>query len=459
MIRKISLAGCFAAAVLACGPVWAQTDAEVMRSIYDEALYRGEAYENLRYLTKEIGSRLSGSPQAAAAVEWGKQLMENYGFDKVYLQPVMVPHWVRGDVEEARIVSEKVGTVSVSIIGLGNSIGTTPGGISAEVIEVTTFDELRAMNRSDVEGKIVFFNRPFDNGLISQGSAYGGAVGQRGGGPIEAAKMGAIGCVVRSMTSNIDDVPHTGGTRYQLNVPQIPAVAISTIGANKLSHMLKNEPSLRFFMETSGKFLEDKLSYNVIGELRGTEMPEEIIVVGGHLDSWDVGEGAHDDGAGAVHTIETLRLLKTIGYKPKRTIRAVLFMNEENGLMGGRKYADVAEEEGQKHLVAIESDSGGFVPRGFTLDADEEKMKKLLSWAHLFTPYLTDRFEKGYGGADIGPLKNQGVPLIGFKPDDQRYFDYHHTAEDTFDKVDDRELHLGAAAMASLVYLIDTHGF
>ena len=458
IMKKLTFTLCLFVAAMGLAQAQSEADKEMIRKIYDEALYRGEAYENLRYLTKEIGARLSGSPQAAAAVEWGRQVMESYGFDTVYLQPVMVPHWVRGDVEQARIVSALQGTVEVNIIGLGNSIGTVPGGISAEVIEVTEFEELQAMDYADVEGKIVFFNRPFDDGLISQGAAYGGAVGQRGSGPVEAAKKGAIGCVVRSMTSNRDDVPHTGGTRYQLNVPQIPAVAISTNDADRLSNMLKKEPSLRFFVETSGKFLEDELSYNVIGELWGSEKPEEIMVVGGHLDSWDVGEGAHDDGAGTVHTIEVLRIFKAMDYRPKHTIRGVLFMNEENGLFGGRKYAEVAETKGENHLVAMESDSGGFVPRGFTMDGEEGQVEKFMGWASLFSPYQADDFGPGGGGADIGPLKNQGVPLIGFRPDGQRYFDFHHTAEDTFEKVDDRELHLGAAAMASLFYLIDQYG-
>ena len=456
MKKSILLVGL---ALLSATSLVAQTADETMiRSIYDEALYRGEAYDNLHYLTQEIGSRLSGSPQAAAAVEWGKQVMEAYGFDTVYLQPVMVPHWVRGSVERARIVSATMGTVDVDIIGLGNSIGTTPGGISAQIVEVTTFEQLREMRDADVKGKIVFFNRPFDDGLISQGAAYGGAVNQRGNGPVEAAKKGAIGCVVRSMTSGKDDVPHTGGTRYQLNVPQIPAVAISTLDADMLSDLLTREPTARLFMETSGKFYEDKLSYNVIGELWGSENPEEIIVVGGHLDSWDVGEGAHDDGAGVVHTLETLRIFKALEYRPKHTIRGVLFMNEENGLRGGREYANQVEAKGEVHIAALESDSGGFTPRGFTLDADEEKLAKFIAWAPLFRPYYADRLEAGYGGADISPLKNQGVPLIGFNPDDQRYFYYHHTAEDTFDKVNRRELHMGAAAMASLVYLIDQYG-
>lgn len=438
----------------------AQTrDESSIRQIFDEALRNGESYAMLDYLCNKVGHRLSGSPGAAAAVEWGRHVMQDYGFDNVYLQPVMVPHWVRGQKEIGRIVnSRKMGTVEVNVCALGGSIGTGPSGISAPVIEVRSFDELRQLGEKNVKGKIVFFNRAMDPTRINTFTGYGGAVDQRGSGASEAAKYGAVGALVRSMGSNLEDYPHTGGLRYAPNVPQIPALAISTRHAELLSKLLKDDSGLQFYMESHCEILPDAPSYNVIGEIKGSEYPEEIIVVSGHLDSWDLGQGAHDDGAGCVQAIEVLRLFKAMGYKPKRTVRAVLFMNEENGLRGGTEYARQALAKKEKHLAAMESDRGGFTPRGFTLSMDDAKKTKVRSWKPLLEPYGLADFSQEGGGADIGPLAPQGVPLMGYLPDSQRYFNYHHTAEDTFDKVDKRELEMGAAAMAAMVYLLDQYG-
>ncbi|MCE7992212.1 MAG: M20/M25/M40 family metallo-hydrolase [Roseivirga sp.] len=436
-----------------------QTDQAMIKKIFDEALENGESYDMLRYLTKRIGGRLSGSPEAAAAVEWSRQQMEAYGFDRVFLQEVMVPHWIRGEKEIGRIVnSRKLGSQSVNITALGNSVGTGPAGTVGQVVEVQDFQELAKLGRANIEGKIVFFNRPMDPKLIDTFSAYGGASGQRGSGPSEAAKYGAIGAVVRSLGSFQDDIPHTGGTRYALNTPKIPAVAISTNDADLLSNLLKDDPELGFYFETHAQMLPDVLSYNVVGEIKGSEFPDEIIVVGGHLDSWDLAEGAHDDGAGCVQSIEVLRIMKSLGYKPKRTIRAVMFMNEENGLRGGRKYAALAEENGENHIAAMESDRGGFLPIGFGISGTPAQQEKLIGWKNLFEPYGIYQFKKGGGGADISPLRTQDVPLIGYLPDSQRYFKYHHTGIDNFEVVNQRELELGAAAMASVIYLIDQHG-
>lgn len=434
-------------------------DVRQVRKIFDEALERGESYEMLRYLTKNIGGRLSGSPEAAAAVEWSRQQMIAYGFDTVYLQPVMVPHWIRGEKEIGRVVnSKKLGTVKMNVTALGNAVGTGPSGTLGQVIEVQDFQELAKFGREKIAGKIVFFNRPMDPKLMDTFSAYSGASNQRGAGPSEAAKYGAIGVIVRSLSSFRDDVPHTGGTRYALNIPKIPAVAISTNDADLLSSLLKDDADLNFYFETHCKMLEDVLSYNVVGELKGSEKPEEIIVVGGHLDSWDLAEGAHDDGAGCVQSIEVLRLMKSIGYKPKRTIRAVMFMNEENGLRGGRKYAELAADNNENHIAAMESDRGGFLPIGFGISGTKNQQDKLLNWRSLFEPYGIYQFKRGGGGADISPLRTQDVPTIGYLPDSQRYFKYHHTGIDNFEVVNQRELELGAAAMASMIYLIDQYG-
>ena len=446
--------------IFSIGQLLAQTSDELtIRRIYDEALNRGKSYEMIEYLTTKVGSRLSGSSGAAAAVEWSRNVMEEFGFDTVYLQPVMVPHWVRGEKEMARIInSKKMGTVDLTVCALGNSVGTGPSGITAHVIEVKNFDALKLLGEAKIKGKIVFFNRPMDPTNIQAFAAYGGAVNQRGSGASEAAKYGAIGVIVRSMGLNQEDYPHTGALSYAPNIPKIPAIAVSTKHAEVLSKLLKDDASLQLYFETHCEMLPDVPSYNVIGELRGSQFPDEIIAVGGHLDSWDLGQGAHDDGTGCVQSIEVLRLFIAMGIKPKRTLRAVMFMNEENGLRGGRQYAKQAETKKEKHLAAIESDRGGFTPRGFTMSATEEVKAKIRNWKPLLEPYGLTDFSQDGGGADISPLAPQGVTLIGYLPDSQRYFNYHHTPEDTFDKVDKRELELGAASMTALIYLIDQYG-
>lgn len=435
-----------------------------IRSLYDLELTQGQSYAMLEYLATRIGARLSGSPGAAAAVEWSRHTLEDFA-DSVWLQPVMVPHWVRGQQEIARIInSKKQGTLDLSVCALGGSVGTGPSGVTAGIVEVKNFEELRQLG-ARVQGKIVFFNRAFEATRINTFSAYMGAVDQRASGPSEAAKYGAVGAIVRSMSSGIEAYPHTGGLRYTPNIPKIPAVAISTKDAELLSRLLKEEKDLQLYLETHCVTLDDAPSFNVIGEIKGSTHPDEIIVVSGHLDSWDLGQGAHDDGAGCVQAIEVLRLFKVLGYKPKRTIRAVMYMNEENGLRGGTEYAKQAEKAQalkgggkQKHIAAMESDRGGFTPRGFTMTAPESVKAKIRSWKPWLEPYGLTDFEQEGGGADIGPLANLNVPLIGYLPDSQRYFSYHHTVEDTFDKVNKRELELGSAAMAALTYLIDQMG-
>jgi carboxypeptidase Q len=433
-------------------------DAKMIKEIYNLELAQGKSYDLLRELCVDVGPRLSGSHGAAAAVEWSRHKMEELGFDSVWLQPVMVPHWVRGQQEIGRILnSKKMGTKDVSITSLGGSIGTGPSGISAAVVEVKNFDELKQLG-TKVQGKIVFFNRSMDPTKINTFAAYGGAVDQRGNGAVEAAKLGAVAVIVRSMGSGIESYPHTGGMRYVTGVKLIPGVAISTKDAELLSKLLKDEKELQFYLETHCQILEDAPSFNVVGEIKGGEYKDEIIVVGGHLDSWDLAQGAHDDGAGCVQSIEVLRLFKAMGYKPKRTIRAVMFMNEENGLRGGAKYAELALKNKEKHIAAMESDRGGFVPRGFTMSGSENIKSIIRNWKPLFEPYDLWDFNQEGGGADISPLISQGVFQIGYLPDSQRYFTIHHTPEDNFDKVDKRELELGSASMAALIYLMDTYG-
>ncbi len=437
-----------------------QTDEKVLREIYTQSLTNGKSYDWLNYLSNQIGGRLSGSLNAEKAVAYTKEELEKIGLDKVWLQPVMVPKWVRGAKEYAYIETEPGKTTTVNICALGGSVATKALGLKANIVEVKSFDELKELGKENVEGKIVFYNRPMQPDLISTFEAYGGCVNQRYSGAVEATKYGAAGVIVRSMNLRLDDLPHTGSMTYD-NIPvekRIPSAAISTNDAELLSTMLELDKSIKFYFKQSCKQFKDVLSYNVIGEITGSEFPNEYMIVGGHLDSWDLGDGSHDDGAGVVQSMDVLRLLKASGIKPKRSIRAVLFMNEENGLRGGNKYAEIAKKKNENHVFALESDAGGFTPRGFSFDCSDANFNQVLNWKPLFKPYLIHYFEKGYGGADIGPLKTDAVVLAGLRPDSQRYFDHHHASNDTFEHVNKRELELGAATMTALVYLFDKYG-
>ncbi|MEM1359829.1 MAG: M28 family peptidase [Bacteroidota bacterium] len=438
-----------------------ENDAFALRAIYDAALSEGECYEWLRHLSKEIGPRLAGSPGAEAAVHSMRRLMDTLGFDTVYLQACTVPRWDRGDPAQGRIVNNSsVGSQPLNVISLGNTVGTGPNGVTAPLVEVFSLDEVESLGRAGIEGRIVFFNRPMDPTQLNTFAAYGGAVDQRGFGLVVAARYGARAVLVRSMTTGLDDVPHTGAVAVVDTVPKIPALAVSTNHAEQL-HRLLGQGEVRVHLKSHGRILPPVPSFNVIGEVRGSTFPEEIILVGGHLDSWDVGEGAHDDGAGVVHSLQVLPLLKKLGHRPQHTFRCVLFMNEENGLAGGRAYWEASDAKQEFHLAAIESDSGGFTPRGFSAQGREDVFTRYYArvneWLPLLEPYgLT--FMTGGSGADISGLKSQGGLLLGFNPDSQRYFDFHHTANDVFENVNKRELELGAASITSLVYLIDKYG-
>ena len=441
----------------------AQQDKQFIRKVFDKSLTEGSCYDDLQHLCKKIGGRLSGSKEAQKAVDWAFNTLNSLGLDAVYKQEVWVPHWERGEKEQAKIITGRGGEIVVPICALGGSVATPIDGIKAGVVEVFTLDELKKIGRKNIEGKFVFFNRPMDPKLIDTFHSYGGCVDQRSSGAAEAAPFGAVGVIVRSMNLRLDDLPHTGTQRYKEGVRQIPTAAISTNGAEQLSQVMKKDPNIQFYMKMSCKTHNDKLSHNVIGEIKGTKYPDEIILIGGHLDSWDTGEGAHDDGAGVVQSIEVLRLFKEMNHQPERTIRCVLWMNEENGARGALQYAEMARKKGEKHLVAIESDRGGFTPRGFTVDGINDAIKdrginRLKSWEQLLEPYNLHKFEKGYGGVDINYLKDQEVTLMGYIPDPQRYFDYHHAPNDNLEAVNKRELELGAASITSLVYLLSKYG-
>ncbi|MFY7840396.1 MAG: M20/M25/M40 family metallo-hydrolase [Lacibacter sp.] len=456
-MRKLQLIFSFC---IAASAVMAQsTDSAMFKRIADDVFTNSTGYENLRILCKKVGPRLSGSPQAAAAVQETYKMMKAMGADTVYLQECMVPHWVRGAKESALLVDAKGKTFSLNICALGNSVGTGKQGIKAEVIEVRSFKELEQLGVAGVKGKIVFYNFPMNPTNVETFRSYGEAGQFRGRGPSMAAKYGAIGAMVRSLASNIDDYPHTGTTTYNDSFPKIPAIAVSTRHAEYISAELKKNKTMQLYFRTECEMLPDVKSHNVIAEIRGTEFPNEVITVGGHLDSWDLAEGAHDDGAGCIQSMEIIRVYKKLGIKPKRTIRVVMFMNEENGLRGGRKYAEVAAtEKDKKFIFALESDAGGFTPRAFGFTAEAPVLAKLRNWAPLFKPYGVYEFADGGGGADIGPLRPLGTTLSGLRPDSQRYFDHHHAANDTFEMVSKRELELGAINMVLLLYIVDQYG-
>ncbi len=428
-----------------------------IRRIYDEALLHGHAHENLRQLCKDIGPRLSGSAQAQMAVDWSYEKMNSYHFDAVKKQEITVPHWERGTTESAwfKSVGQYAATHKLNLLALGGSIGTN-GLLEAEVIEFKTLADLKNAKRKDVEGKIVFLNQPMDAAQIQTFKAYGACYAIRGNGAVEAAKLGAKAVVIRSLGLPIDAHPHTGSMHYEKDVPKIPAAALATKDADALSSAVQ-AGKVRFYLEMDCREFPDATSYNVMAELKGSKFPDQIITIGGHLDSWDTGEGAHDDGAGVIHCLEALRILNELGWQPTHTIRVVFFMNEENGNQGGQQYAKWCFANSEKQIAALESDRGGFAPRGFGLDGPDQYLGLLQSFEPALRSYDLHVFEKGYGGVDIGPLKEQypGIPLFGFVPDSQRYFDYHHAPSDVFESVNKRELELGAAAIASFVYLLD----
>lgn len=441
--------------LLTCSVYSQQSDSAFIRTIYNHALSDGHAYENLRSLCKDVGARLSGSAEAEMAVEWSQKLFESYRFDKVYLQPIMVPYWTRGTTEAGWIRTADKKLHKVNLLALGGSIATD-GTLKADVVEFHHLDDLKKASRKQVENKIVFLNQPMNEQDIVTFKAYGGCYAIRGNGAVEASKLGAKAVIIRSIGLPVDEHPHTGVMNYVDSVKKIPAAAISTEDAEKLSEFLKNQ-RVQFVMKMDCRDHGMVPSYNVIAEMKGTVYPDKYITFGGHLDSWDTGEGAHDDGAGLMHTLEALRILKKMNYKPRHTLRLVFFMNEENGNQGGENYAKWVKDNGEEHIAAIESDRGGFAPRGFHCDGPDDKINFLKSLEPELRNYELHIFEKGYGGVDISPLKKyfSGIPLFGFVPDSQRYFDFHHAPSDVFENVNKRELELGCAAIASLLYFID----
>ena len=422
----------------------------------ETALSDYSGYRMLRELC-EMGPRLSGSENSLKAIFWVWNKMKEFRFDRVWLQPVIVPHWVRGDSEEAEIISGNHAGKQIRIGALGGSVPTPPKGIAARVLEVRSFAELRE-RRDEAPGKIIFFNHPMAPESIDTFAAYSDAVRYRAFGASETAKAGGIAAIVRSVTTKNDDNPHVGMMEYEENIGRVPTAAVSVAGAEFLSAALAKEPELMIRLTLSCRTLPDAESYNVIGELTGSVLPNEVIVVGGHFDSWDVGEGAHDCGGGCIQSMEVLDLFRRLGIRPKRTIRCVLFINEENGLRGAREYAQYAGESKQEtHIAAIESDRGLFTPRGFYVDADSSALKKMESWLPFLGAAGIEWVRHGEGGPDVQKI-NAARARVDYVPDCQRYFDVHHSDNDVFEAVHPREMELGSAALAILAYMLSEEG-
>jgi Zn-dependent M28 family amino/carboxypeptidase len=447
-------------AALAAAPAPAD-DAETLRRIFAASLADGRAHANLTTLVARHPGRLSGSANLAGAIGWAEATLRALDLDRVHLQPVKVPHWERGRPESVTLLGRDGREVPLRALALGGS-AATPGSdrLVAEVVEVKSLDDVTRLGAAGVAGRIVFYNRPMDPAAAHPGNAYGAAVDQRSRGPAHAGRLGAAAVLVRSMTQARDDLPQSGMTSFPAGTEPIPAVALSTVAADTLSAALAAGP-VRVALQLDCRRRPDADSHNVIGEIRGREFPDRVILVGGHIDSWDIAPGAHDNGAGVVQSIEILRLFRALGLRPRHTLRCVLFTNEENGIRGSLAYAAAVKESRETHVLAVESDTGGFQPVGFNLgstqgDAHERAAAK---WRALFEPYGLHTFRRGTGGVDVGPLLVQGVTVAGLLTDSQRYFDLHHTTADGLDQVSPRELQFGAAAVAALVWLADTHGF
>lgn len=430
----------------------AKEDSIQFSKISIEILNKGKAYTELRDLTKNIGHRLSGSAAYEKSVQWAAQKLRDAGADKVWLQEVMVPVWERGK-ESLQIKTVNGKWKNLKMLSLGNSEGTGGKDVSGEIIMVKSMEEYEKLPAEKVKGKIVFFNYPFSQSFVQTFNGYGDAAKYRVNAATLTAKKGGKFAIIRSLSSAFDDVPHTGAMRYEEKIDKIPAVAIGNTTADELENILQKQ-TVTVKLNSNCGMKGEKLSHSVIGELTGKK-DQHVIVVGGHLDSWDVGEGAHDDGAGIVQSIEVLRTFKNLGIPNNHTIRVVCFANEENGVKGGIEYGKVAKEKKERHLFAIESDAGGFSPRGVALNMEELRRKEIQSWRHLFIPYGAYDFDEKYSGTDIYPLHDMGVPTAELMPDSQRYFDIHHTEEDTFEKVNRRELLFGATVMTQLIYMID----
>jgi carboxypeptidase Q len=448
---RVGLLGVLVSLFLAGGTVrsaaqsnshWLDPYREPARRLIDEALATRFAWERLAELGDTFGHRLSGSEPLEAAIRWAAEQMKKDGLENVRLEPVKVPHWVRGS-ESLEIVSPR--PHALVMLGLGNSIGTPPQGVEAELLIVRSFQELDAAGPR-VRGRIVLYNVPF--------TTYGETVQYRSEGPSRAAALGAVAALVRSVGPPGLRTPHTGGLRYAEGQPQIPAAAVTTEDADRLQRMTDRGTTLRLRLKMDATFLPDADSFNVVGEIRGREKPDEVVVVGGHFDSWDVGTGSTDDGGGCVVTWEALRLMKKLGLRPRRTVRVVLWTNEENGLRGAFAYRDRHKDQLANHVLMLESDSGVFRPTGFGFSGSETARATVKEIAALLERIQVDRIGPSGGGADIGPSVQAGnIPAMSLEVAGN-YFLIHHTPADTVDKIDPADMSKASAAIAVMTYVI-----
>jgi carboxypeptidase Q len=421
---------------------WIDAYREPARRLIEESTSSRFAWERLAELGDTFGHRLSGSKPLEDAIQWAAAEMKKDGLENVRLEPVKVPHWVRG-AESLEITSP--GRHSLVMLGLGNSVGTPPAGIEAGLVVVRSFAELQA-RAPDVKGRIVLYNVPFTN--------YGETVQYRADGPSRAAALGAVAALVRSVGPPGLRTPHTGALRYAETSPQIPAAAVSTEDADRLQRMQDRGTAVRVRLKMEARFFPDADSFNVVGEIRGRELPDEVVVVGGHFDSWDVGTGSTDDGGGCVVTWDALRLMKKLNLRPRRTVRVVLWTNEENGLRGGLAYRDRYKDQLDKHVLMLESDSGVFKPTGFGFTGSESARSRIVDIARLLAGIGADHITASGEGADIGPSVQAGnIPAMSLEVDGN-YFLIHHTPADTIDKIDPGDMARAAAAVAVMTYVV-----
>ena len=424
-----------------------------IKALYTAAFSHQDGYNWLHYICTEFGPRPSGSEAYNNAANWTAEYLKDLGADTVWLQPVEVPNWHRGKEYSTMIYGDT--EVSLPTTALGGSEPTPTEGIRAEVVEVSSFAELEELGEENIKGKIVFYNTYMKPGLISTFNAYGGAVKYRWAGAAEAAKYGAVATVLRSVTLLRDDLPHTGSMSYGDSEVKIPCAAISYLAADKLAAALEENSTVELDLFLDCGIHGTAINHNIIADFYGSTKPEEVMLVGGHFDSWDLGQGAQDDGAGCAHAVQVPALFKRIGYENKRTVRVVLWANEEFGLGGAQVYADWCRETGFHHWVAMESDAGGDVPRGFGIGGSDAQVAMVQEYSRYLKPYGLHSLTPGGGGPDLTPLRGHDTFFIGFRPESQRYFDYHHSARDRIDAIHPRSLEMGAASLAAMYYLLD----
>jgi len=428
---------------LAAAPPLSETYKEVSSEIISAALADQDGYAKLAYLCDHIGNRLSGSDSLNAAIEWAAAQMKRDGLEHVATSAVKVPHWVRGH-EDAEVV-EPVRR-QLTMLGLGGSVATPAGGITADVVPVSSFDALNALGRSQVAGKIVLFNVPYEG--------YGRTVVYRTAGPSRAARLGAVAVLLRSVGSLAMQTPHTGALNYSQADPAIPAAAITFEDATLIQRLTDAGETVRVHLYMEAHTLPDADSANVMGEIPGREKPDEIVVMGGHIDSWDVGAGAQDDGSGIMAALEAAAVIKKLGLHPRRTLRVVFWTNEENGTAGARAYRDMVGDKIRNYAAAIEMDGGAEKPVGFGVSPGGAVLARVREIGHLLEPIGVDTVREGGGGADIGPLMRDGVPGLGLFTIGQHYFDWHHSRTDTVDKIAPRDFQECIAALAVMGYVL-----